>query len=140
MHRHAALKQELTKVPLFAGLADEDLDALAERVARIKEPAGVTFTKEGEHGYEFVLVLDGEVTVSHDGATVATLGPGDWFGELALLDDGARRSATVVSTTRVEVGFLDRHDFDVLLAEVPGFAERIRATAATRRAELEATS
>jgi CRP-like cAMP-binding protein len=134
VRRRTTLAQELARVPLFAGLSDGELGALADRVARVKEPAGVTFTKEGERGHEFLLVLAGEVTVARDSEVVATLGPGDWFGELALLGDDARRTATVVAKTRVEVGFLARHDFEVLLAELPDVAIRIRAAAATRRA------
>jgi CRP/FNR family transcriptional regulator, cyclic AMP receptor protein len=136
MSRRRPLVDQLARVPLFGDLLGADLGAVAERVVRMKEPAGVVFTKEGERGHEFLIVLDGTVTVARGGRVVATLGPGDWFGELALLDEGARRTATVVAETRVDVGFLSRQDFDGLLRDLPAVASQIRATAATRRAEL----
>ena len=55
----------------------------------------------------------------HDGAVLAQLGPGDHFGEMALLDDTARRSATVVAVTPVVVAYVSRHHFDTLLATNP---------------------
>ena len=140
MRRHTSLVEQLAHVPLFTGLSEADLYALADRIARVKEPAGVVFTKEGEHGHEFLIVLEGEVAVTHGDHKVATLGPGDWFGELALLDENARRTATVVAQTRVEIGFLARHDFDQLLTDLPDIASRISITATARRRELDRQS
>lgn len=136
MRRRATLAEQLAQVPLFSGLTQADLQALANGMARVKEPVGAVLTKEGERGHEFLLVLDGEVAVSHDERVIATLRAGDWLGELALLDDDTRRTATVVAQTNVEIGFLGRRDFDRLLAELPEVASRIGAIAATRRAEL----
>ena len=84
----------------------------------------MVFSKEGERGDEIVVLLDGEVEVRHDGAVLAQLGPGDHFGEMALLDDTARRSATVVAVTPVVVAYVSRHHFDTLLAANPS----VRAT------------
>ena len=94
------------------------------------EPKGMVFSKQGERGDEIAVLLEGTVEVRHDGAVLAQLGPGDHFGEMALLDDTARRSATVVAVTPVHVAYVSRHHFDTLLATNPSVRGRDRARAA----------
>jgi len=119
---------------MFQTLSDAQLTDLASRLTRAHEPAGMTFSKEGERGDELVIILDGNVEVHHDGSLLGVLGPGDFVGEVALLDDSARRTATVVARTPVVVAYLGRHDFEYLTATVPGLLDSIQATTRARLA------
>lgn len=134
--RHVPIEEQLASVPLFEGVSESDLQRIAHLVARIHEPAGEVLTKEGEAGHELMIVLDGQVEVRHGVRVVATLGPGDYLGEIALLEHDARRSSTAVAITAVTIAFIGRHDFDNLMADVPHLAERVRATERARIADL----
>ena len=133
-HRRESFEAELATVPVLRELSDAQRSELARRATRAREPAGMAFSKEGERGDELVVILDGEVEVRRDGALLAVLGPGDFVGEVALLDDSARRTATVVARTPVVVVYIGRHDFEYLTAEVPGLLDSIRATMRARLA------
>ena len=126
-HR-SSFEAELAAVPLFAALAPEEISVIAAAATRAREPAGMLFSKEGERGDELVIVLEGEVEVRHDGGVLATLGPGEFVGEIALLDDGARRTAPVVARTPVVVAYLGRYEFDRLTATNPSLLEAIEET------------
>jgi CRP-like cAMP-binding protein len=131
-HRRASLQAQLASVPLFAALTDEQLQVLATHAIRAHEPAGMIFSKEGERGDEFVVVLEGQVEVRRGTELLATLGPGDYVGEIALLDKRARRTATVIARTPVVVAYLTRHDFALLLADSSEVSATITETAAER--------
>jgi CRP-like cAMP-binding protein len=137
MSPHGSFAHELARVPLFADLGPEDLDHLARVAARLHEPAGETLTKEGERGDELMIVLEGEVEIRHGGRVVAGLTAGDYLGEVALLEDDARRSATAVARTAVVLAFLSRHDFANLCSAVPALAQRVKTTEAERLAERD---
>lgn len=136
MTRHVPIEEQLARVPLFEGISESDLQRIAHLVARIQEPAGEMLTKEGEVGHELMIVLDGQVEVRHGDRVVTTLGPGDYLGEVAMLEPAHRRSATAVATTPVTIAFIGRHDFENLIADVPHLAERVRATEKARLADL----
>ena len=105
-------------------------------MTRIDRPAGQVLTREGEHGSEFFIVLEGEVEVRQADRVIATRRTGDYVGEIALLDKRPR-TASVVATTPVSVEVLSRREFVSLLAEAPELSEQIMATMARRLAELE---
>ena len=126
-----SLDAQLGAMPLFAGLTARQLEDVAGTVLDRRVKAGKAVIKEGNWGHEFVIVLDGEVEVVRNGAVVATLGPGDYVGELAVLDD-VRRNATVVAKTPVVIGAIDTGQFRALLREIPELADRIAAAAAAR--------
>jgi len=86
----------LSAVPLFSMLGRRDLAKLAADVHDRTVPAGKVLTEEEEFGTVFTVIVDGQATVSLDGRTVRTLGPGDYFGEMALIDRSLR-SATVTA-------------------------------------------
>jgi CRP/FNR family cyclic AMP-dependent transcriptional regulator len=88
----------LRKVPLFADLDDEDLAGLANQMKERRFSEGSPMTSEGSGGAGFFVMTDGSATVSVGGEARATLGPGDYFGEIALIDEGAR-TATVTAET-----------------------------------------
>ena len=83
-------------------------------------------------------MLDGEVEVRQAGRVLGTLGAGDYIGEIALLDERARRTATIITTQAVRVAFLGRTEFNALLAEMPELSELIRATMTERLAAHDA--
>jgi CRP/FNR family cyclic AMP-dependent transcriptional regulator len=137
MHRHAWIDDQLAAVPLFEGLSKKQLRRISSLMTRLDRPAGDVLTKEGQQGYEFFIVLEGEVQVRQGDRVVATRGPGEYVGEIALLDKRPR-TATVVATTPVSLEVLSRREFVSLLAQVPELAEQIMATMAQRLADLDA--
>jgi len=127
-----SLEEQLGKVPLFENLSDVDLAHVAHLAVRVREPKGAMLAKEGEPGHEFLIVLEGEVDVRHGEEVVTTLGPGDYLGEIALLEETSRRTATVVARTPVAIAFIGREEFGRLLSDLPELAQQIRATMARR--------
>jgi len=88
----------LGKVPLFAGLDAREREQIARSMVERRFAAGDTITQEGAGGVGFFVVEDGQAEVAVGGEPRGTLGPGDYFGEIALLNDSAR-TATIVATT-----------------------------------------
>jgi CRP-like cAMP-binding protein len=111
----AGYRETVAAMPLFAKLPPADLDLLLTRLERVAIAEGSAVVREGDAGDSFYLVVSGAYAVSRAGQQLATLGPGDSFGEIALLHD-VPRSATVLATTNGELLRLDREGFnDVLL-------------------------
>jgi CRP/FNR family cyclic AMP-dependent transcriptional regulator len=137
MDRHTWIDEQLAAVPLFEELSKKQLRRISSLMTRIDRPAGQVLTTEGQPGFEFFIVLEGEVEVRQGDQVIATRRPGDYVGEIALLDRRPR-TATVVATTPVSVEVLSRREFVSLLAEVPELSEQIMATMARRLADLEA--
>ena len=137
MNRHAWIDEQLAAVPLFAGLSKKQLGRISSLMTRIDRPAGQVLTTEGQPGFEFFIVLEGEVEVRQGDQVIATRRAGEYVGEIALVDRRPR-TATVVATTPVSVEVLSRREFVSLLAEVPELSEQIMATMAARLADLEA--
>lgn len=133
--RRVSLKEQLARLPLFEDLSEVDLDHVARLAVRVRQPAGEILIKEAEPGNEFLIVVEGQVEVVHDDRAVTTLGPGDFLGEVALLDARAKRTATVTARTPVTIAFVSRRDFSRLLSELPELARQIRETAARRVAD-----
>lgn len=133
--RRVSLKEQLARLPLFEDLSEVDLDHVARLAVRVRQPAGEILIKEAEPGNEFLIVVEGQVEVVHDDRAVTTLGPGDFLGEVALLDARANRTATVTARTPVTIAFVSRRDFSRLLSELPELARQIRETAARRVAD-----
>ena len=123
----------LRAIPLFAELQDDQLERLAEMFA-VEEigEAGRRLTPEGASGYLFYVIADGSAEVFHHDALVARLGPGDFFGEMAILGDG-RRVADVVATSPMTLYAMFGTSFREMEAELPAVAEEIRTTVETRR-------
>lgn len=121
----------IARVPLFAGLSKKDLAQISGLATRLDLPAGKELTRQGEAGNEFIVILEGEVEVRIDGEVVATRGAGDYFGEIALLDDRPR-TATVVSTTPVSVEVIGRREFKAMVTKQPDIATQLLAAMAQR--------
>jgi len=126
----------LQQVPLFQGLNKKQLREVSSLATRLTEPAGAVLTKEGQAGYEFIIVLDGEIEVRKGDKVVATRGPGSYVGEIALLDNRPR-TATVVAKTPVVIEVIGRREFRSMLNDAPEVAEEIMSTMAQRLAELD---
>lgn len=115
----SAISDALAKVPLFRDLDKKAMERL-EKMARTRSfKAGDVILKEGDEGVGFFLVNTGEVEVARGGTSLATLGPGQFFGEMALFDS-YRRSATVTAKVPTECVAMLRSDF---VAEVRGNAD-----------------
>ena len=122
----SASAAELSGIPLFDSLAESELEELAGWFDVETPGEGVRLTGEGASGYSFFVLLDGSAAVTADGAEIATLRPGDFFGEIAILGDG-RRSATVTTTSPSRVLTLFGTDFRQLQQAHPKIAQRIEA-------------
>ena len=115
----AGVVDELARVRLFACLSQRQLKRLARTVKVREYRPGVDVVKEGTmSGVGFFIVSEGEATVSVDGAEVARIGPGDHFGELALISEG-ERTATVTAVTRLRCLVIAFWDFRRFAKENP---------------------
>ena len=121
----------LRDLPLFSELAEAELTHLAAYAEFKTSDPGDVFIHEGASGYTFFVILEGTVDVDRDGEFLETLGPGDFFGEMAILGSG-RRNATVTASTRVELLVLFGTVFRTMEADHPDLAEQIRQKVAER--------
>jgi CRP/FNR family cyclic AMP-dependent transcriptional regulator len=122
---------DLGRLWLFSSLSKKELATIARRADDVEVPAGKVLTAEGKPGHEFFLIVRGQATVHRNGRDVATLGPGQYFGELSLLDRGPR-SATVTAATDMELVVLGQREFSGVLDEVPGLAHKLLAAMAAK--------
>lgn len=136
MARHDAYIAHLTQVPLFSACSRDELRKLSRRTTDIPIAEGHTLVKEGERGLEFFVIVSGRARVSRKGRKVGELGPGDFFGELALLID-ADRNATVTALTPMEAIVLSRREFEAALADAPRMTRKIMSGMARRLAEYD---
>jgi len=133
---HGKTEDWLQKVPLFQSLSKKQLREVSSLATRLNEPAGSVLTKEGQAGYEFIVVLDGEIEIRKGDRVVASRGAGSYVGEIALLDNRPR-TATVVAKTPVVIEVIGRREFLSLLATAPELSEEIMSTMAQRLSELD---
>jgi CRP/FNR family cyclic AMP-dependent transcriptional regulator len=128
-------ESRLRKVPLFAGLTRRELGRVARVTDEVTVAPGTRLVNEGDFAYEFFLIEDGSAEVVRDGAHLADLGPGDFFGEMGAMTD-AQRNATVTATSPLRAIVMTARDFRTIALELPEVAERIRATVRQRTSEL----
>jgi CRP-like cAMP-binding protein len=108
--------ERLGEVELFSDLSKKDLDRIVENAKEVTHTAGQSIVTDGQVGAGFHLILEGKASVFRGGRTVATLGPGDYFGEMALID-GGRRTATVRAETDIVTLFLAQWGFKPLVRD-----------------------
>ena len=118
-------------VPLFAELTDDERAEVAHKLDERHVEAGRHVATEHGAGYFFFVIEDGTAEVSHDGVVVATLGPGDFFGEAAILET-TRRTADVIAATEMTLLEMFGADFAVLNAHSPAVKAVIDAAMAQR--------
>ena len=135
----ASVDNTLAKIPLFKECTKKELQAVSRLVTPIHVKAGKVLTKEGDAGREFMIIASGTATVRRKGRKVAALGPGDFFGELALLA-GVPRTATVIADTDMVIEALNRAEFATLLDESPSIARKVLSAVAKRSYDNEPKS
>ena len=123
--------QALARAPLFAGLSKKELAQLARTTEDLEVAAGKVLCKEGRLGSEFFVIVEGEADVAKDGIHLATLGPGDFFGEVALIER-SRRIATVTAKTPLRFFVLSSQGFWGLLDHTPQVERKVLRTLARR--------
>jgi CRP/FNR family cyclic AMP-dependent transcriptional regulator len=121
---HDTKADALARCPFFAGLSRNELIELAKVSEDMEVEEGKALTREGKSGSEFFVIIEGDVSVTKGGEEVRTLGPGDFFGEIALLED-TPRTATVTATSPLRFFVLTRQAFRSLLAHQPQLEEKV---------------
>ncbi|HEX2030966.1 MAG TPA: cyclic nucleotide-binding domain-containing protein [Actinomycetota bacterium] len=129
-------RELLSQVPLFSACTGEELDRIARLAKRVSAGAGETFMEEGQPGGAFYVIERGTASVSLDRKELARLADGDFFGEMALIDQGPR-SATVQAQSDMELWMIEPSDFDQLLDDVPFVARQILRVLSNRLRALE---
>jgi CRP-like cAMP-binding protein len=126
--------KRLEGVGLFSTLSKDDLRRIAEWTDEVSVPAGRELAREGSLAHEFFVIEAGSAEVRKGDETVAELGPGDFFGEIGLLES-EQRTATVVATTPLRVIVMFGREFRQMEQEMPAVADRVRSAI---RARLDA--
>ena len=123
----------MSKVPLFARCSKRELETIASLADEVDLPAGKVLTAEGDRGREFFVLLEGSAGVRSDGRELASLGEGDFFGEIALVSDKAR-TATVTATTQMRALVITDRAFRELLRNSPEIQGKVLEAVADRLA------
>lgn len=126
----------LAQVPLFSSCSNRDLQKIAKASDEITIDEERTLVEQGAIGHEFFVIVEGTAEVKRGNRRIATLGPGEHFGELALFDGGPR-TATVIASSPMKVLVLGQREFAGLLDEVPGLAHKVLRNMAVRIRELD---
>ena len=135
MARDSKLDQ-LGQVRLFSACNKKELGLIGKASDEVTVRSGREIVTEGTTGHEFFLILDGTASVKRKGRKVATLGKGDYFGELALLSKG-QRNATVAADSDMTLLVLGQREFSGVLDEVPGMAHKLLVSMAGRLREAD---
>ena len=130
---------DLKSIWLFSSCTGAELRKIRASLDALSVPAGKVLVEEGRIGQEFFIIVDGKATVTRNGRKVATLSAGDHFGELALLDRRPR-SASVTSTTDLDVLVMSQRQFNGLLESVPTIARKLLSALAPRLREADANA
>jgi len=126
----------LEKLPLFAGLSPRELSRISRLTREIEVPPGKRLASIGEHGREMYFIVDGRALVTTRRGSHSHLGPGDYFGEISLID-GEPRSATVEATTSMRLVVLGYREFWQLLDESLPIVRKVVRTLSKRLRQLE---
>ena len=141
MKRPASRKSDpkvkrLSQVQLFSACNKRDLSRIAALAEEVEIPAGRVLMRQGDFGQEAFVIADGRAKATIRGKRSAKLGPGECFGEMALLHS-APRSATVTAETDMRLFVLGSRQFSALIRDNPGIAQRVLAAVAERLREAE---
>ncbi len=129
--------RDLRRIWLFAGCTRAELRTVTKVVEEVDVPAGTLLVAQGEPGLLFFVVLAGSASVVRGKRTIAHLGPGEFFGELALLDDQPR-FASATADTDMTLLVLRRKQFQRVLRDSPSMARRLMSSLATRLRDVDA--
>ena len=139
MARASAKVELLRNVPLFSDLSAKELMSLSRLMDEIDLKPGTVIIREGNTGGEFFIVLEGTIEVKRKGRRLARLGPGDYLGEIALIDHGPR-TATAMVETDARLLVLASREFHSMLASDPRIENKILRTLAARVRDMSPTT
>ena len=123
---------KLKSIPLFQDVPDDELSQIAGFAQQVTVDEGRELVREGDFSYEFMLIEEGEAEVTRQGEHVNDLGPGDFFGEMGLLEK-TLRNATVRAKSPMKLVTLTGWDLKRMERHIPEAIERVRATLEERR-------
>jgi CRP-like cAMP-binding protein len=126
----------LRRVPLFAGCERSSLHLIEQLADEVDVPDGYHLMREGAFAQEFFLIVEGRVRIERGDKVINTLGPGDFLGEIAMIDHG-RRTATAVTEGPAKLLVINRQGFNSLLAASPQISLDVMKALATRVRHLE---
>lgn len=121
----------IKRAPLFAGCSKKELEQIAQIADELDFSSGKTLIKEGSPGREFFVLIDGTAEIRRKGRTIDTAGPGDFFGEMALLTDQPR-NASVVTSSNVDALIITGRNFRSLMEGNPLIALKVMRAVADR--------
>jgi len=125
--------KRLESIPLFRDLSRKERDQVARWTDEVDVPEGYRLVEQGRFPHEFFVIVSGTVAVTKNGEHLADLGPGDFFGEIAIVEH-ERRTATVVATSPLTAIVMLGRDFETMADAMPHVAERIHAAIRERMA------
>ena len=129
--RTTEMGELLAKVPIFSELSRKELERIADAAKEVTHRPGSVLAREGQSGVGFFLIVDGTANVDVGGTPRKKLGPGDFFGEISLLDGGPR-TATVVAEDELKTIGLTQWDFKTFIEQNPAIASKMLKVMATR--------
>jgi CRP-like cAMP-binding protein len=125
-------ESRLKQLKPFAGLSAAEQGELARVLDEFTAATGSNLVSQGDYGYEFMVIEQGTADVFRDGERIDTIGPGDFFGELAVLDDGGKGNASIVATSPVHILTLTAHYMRLVRERMPQIADQIDRVIAAR--------
>ncbi len=126
---------DLAMVPLFSDLSDDERQDLCDSMKEVRLPDGSELIEQGDLSYKFFVLLEGSAEVEHSGRHLADLGPGDFFGEMGILDK-QRRNAEVLATSPVRLAVMAGWDLRTLMEDHPKIRYQVEQTASERAEQL----
>jgi CRP-like cAMP-binding protein len=129
----------LRTIPMFAAISDREIERIGMLTEEVELPAGRVLFNQGDTASELFVVVTGSVRVDRDGQHLATRGPGEFFGEIALVSEGPR-TATATCETNCRLFILGRREFHSLMDEFPELKMRVLETLAQRIRTLDTNS
>jgi len=131
MNQRHAVEDGLAEVPLFSCLGPKEMLTVRGLLTQADVKSGHVLAREGTHGTEFFIIVNGTASVDRGGVHVADVGPGDFQGEISLLDGGPR-TATVTATSPMRVMVATTHEFRTMLDNTPAVARQMLPALAHR--------
>jgi len=129
----------LGKLPLFEGLTKKELQFLASVTTEVRVGSGSTLVKQGDIGQEAMIIESGTAAVHRDGQEIDQMGPGDFFGEMSLIDN-MPRNADVIATSDMDLLVMDSREFSSVLDNYPAVAVKILKTVVARLVKAQGTA
>jgi CRP/FNR family cyclic AMP-dependent transcriptional regulator len=126
----------LRRVPLFAGCKTNALERIGQLADEVDVPDGYSLIREGTFGEQFFMIVEGRVRIDRGGQTLATLGPGQFLGEIALIDKG-RTTASATTEGPAKLFVLSHREFNSLLDQSSDVRQEIMSALASRVRRLE---